>query len=124
MGNLDCQGRSDDELVLLARASLVTDPQVSASTGRRDDAWVPVEGYYVSPHSEVIEYLRIRSGPDARPTDLYYSTPGQPTAAHPKPPCPGYYEVGTDRLFIDKPLTRSDLALYQVGDLRRVGVLA
>lgn len=124
MGNLDCQGRADDELVLLARASLVSDLGVSSVDGCCYDALLPVEDYFVSPQSEVIEYLRIRSGPDARPTDLLYAPSTSAGDALQNAPSPGYYEVGTNRLFIDKPITRSDLALYQIADLRRIGVLA
>ncbi len=103
----------DDALVLLTRASVVDAPHISPANRGKADALISVDDYLVAAGSDVIEFLRVRTGPDARPTDLHYVTAGQP----------GYYEASTGRLFIDRPVRRSDLALYQVGDLRRAGVI-
>lgn len=103
---------SDDDLVLFTRASVVDGPYISAANRGKPDAFIPVDAYRVSPASDVVEYLVIRSGPDARPTELQYVETARP----------GYYEVGTSVLFIDRPVRRSDLAVYRAGDLRSVGV--
>ncbi|QEL19543.1 hypothetical protein [Limnoglobus roseus] len=115
MGNANreaCVG--DDDLVLLTRASVVDAPHISPTNRGRGDVMISVDAYRVSPASDVVEYLLIRSGPDAHPTELQFGTEGGQ---------PGYYEVGTGRLFINKPIRRSDVALYRVGDLRQVGLL-